>query len=101
MGRLEVRLDGQLMASVPEGDQPVRRVAARVLSFEADGYAKTLEVRNGGGGPIAVFGASAEKMQPGIVYDSLGLPGSRSTFASWRPADRTPACCSRRKRSKG
>lgn len=76
MGRLEVRLDGQLMASVPEGDQPVRRAAARVLSFEADGYAKTLEVRNGGGGPIAVFGASAEKMEPGIVYDSLGLPGS-------------------------
>ncbi|HEY8205926.1 MAG TPA: GDSL-type esterase/lipase family protein [Myxococcaceae bacterium] len=76
MGRLEVTLDGQLMASVPESDQPIRQTTARVLSFEADGYARTLEVRNAGGGPIAVFGTSAEKLQPGIVYDSLGLPGA-------------------------
>lgn len=76
MGRLEVRLGEQLMASVPEGDQPVKRTAARVLSFEADGYARPLEVRNAGGGPISVFGTAAEQRQPGIVYDALGLPGA-------------------------
>ena len=87
MGRLEVRLDGQLMASVPEGDQPVQRTAARVLSFQADGYARTLEVRNAGGGPIAVFGTAAEQLQPGIVYDALGLPGATGcTVAGYEQA---------------
>ncbi|HVE84419.1 MAG TPA: GDSL-type esterase/lipase family protein [Myxococcales bacterium] len=87
MGRLEVRLDGQVVASVPEGDQPVRRTAARVLSFEADGYALPLEVRNAGGGPVVVFGTSAEQLQPGIVWDSLGLPGATScTLAGYDQA---------------
>ena len=44
--------------------------------FEADGYTRALEVRNAGGGPIAVFGTAAEQRQPGSVYDALGLPGA-------------------------
>jgi lysophospholipase L1-like esterase len=87
MGRLEVRLDGEIVASVPESDQPVQRTAARVLSFEAGGYARALEVRNAGGGPIAVFGTAAEQLQAGIVYDALGLPGATGcTVAGYEQA---------------
>jgi lysophospholipase L1-like esterase len=86
MGRMEVLLDGKLVASVPDGLEPIQRPKARVLTFDGEGYARTVEIRNAGPGPISVFGTSAERAQAGLIYDSLGLPGATGcTVAGYEP----------------
>ncbi|HLT31471.1 MAG TPA: GDSL-type esterase/lipase family protein [Myxococcaceae bacterium] len=76
MGEPEILLDGKAISLPPlAGDAPGTGDArTRVVSWEQEGPAHTLEVRNRGPGPLTVFGASSELLRPGIVYDSLGLP---------------------------
>src|SRR5690606_26979983 len=76
MGEPEILLDGKAISLPPlAGDAPGTGDArTRVVSWEQEGPAHTLEVFNRGPGPLTVFGASSELERPGIVYDSLGLP---------------------------
>jgi lysophospholipase L1-like esterase len=76
MGRMEIRVNGQLLAQVPaEGARPAER-AAKILSFPVKGGPHKLEVRNTGGGPISLFGVALDLERPGVIYDAIGLPGS-------------------------
>ncbi len=74
MGRMEVRIDGELQEILPSADE--RSGGARVRSFPVKGLSHSIEVINAGDGPIAVFGAALDVERGGIVYDALGLPGS-------------------------
>lgn len=76
MGAMEVRLDGQPVATLPEAAREAGARGVGVWSTEATGAMHRLEVRNEGPGAITLLGASAELERPGIVYDALGLPGS-------------------------
>lgn len=76
MGELEVLVDGGLVAHLPEAGERPEKPTARVFSVEALGAAHTVEVRNLGPGPATVFGVSSDLLQPGVVWDALGLPGS-------------------------
>ena len=49
-------------------------------SFDVPGGAKTIELR--ANGPVRLFGITAEKVGPGVVYDSLGLNGASITVLS-------------------
>jgi lysophospholipase L1-like esterase len=49
-------------------------------SFDVPGGAKTIELR--ADGPVRLFGLTAEKPGPGVVYDSIGLNGASVTVLS-------------------
>ncbi len=79
MGRMEVRVDGELKATLPSGDESSG--GARIWSLPVKGLSHAIEVTHAGGGPIVVFGASLDLARGGIVYDALGLPGSTAMLA--------------------
>lgn len=84
MGELEVLVDGGVVAHLPGAEARPGAPTARVFSVEALGVAHTVEVRNLGPGPATVFGVSSDLLQPGIVWDAFGLPGSTIfTLASY------------------
>jgi lysophospholipase L1-like esterase len=83
-GTLEVKVDGEPVAA--EELPPVTAPTVRIRSFPVQGPAHSLEVTNGGEGPITVLGASLDFEPPGVVYDSVGLPGSTAfTLSRYEP----------------
>lgn len=74
-GTIEVDVDG----GTPKRIATVN--AKRIPAFERfkvrDGP-HTLNVRAVGDGPVRVFGASVERMRPGVIVDTLGIPGARA-----------------------
>jgi lysophospholipase L1-like esterase len=75
-GKLEVKVDGEPVPAEDPPATPVTVPTVRIRSFPVQGPAHTLEVTNGGEGPITVLGASLDFEPAGVVYDSAGLPGS-------------------------
>lgn len=76
-GRLDVRIDNRL----------VKRLKTRSRKFEP-GYA-TFKVRDGrhsfqirpaGDGLVRVFGVAMERHKPGVILDTLGIPGARVRY---------------------
>ena len=74
-GDLEVRVDGGEPRVIPTAAKAQR------LGFELvkvrDGPHE-LRFRALGGGPVRLFGASVERYRPGVVVDTLGIPGARA-----------------------
>lgn len=86
-GTLEVKVDGEPVPPEEPAPAPATAPTVRIRSFPVTGPAHTLEVSNAGGGPITVLGASLDLEQPGVVYDSAGLPGSTAfTLSRHEPA---------------
>ena len=79
MGAMEVRVDGETVARLPERE-PVEE-AAQVASWPVKGRSHIVEVLNVGRAPVTVFGAALDLERPGVRYDALGLPGSTSMMA--------------------
>ncbi len=75
-GKMEVKVDGELMPAEDSLPEPVTEPTVRIRSFPVTGPAHTLEVKNVGQGPLTVLGASLDFESPGLVYDAVGLPGS-------------------------
>jgi lysophospholipase L1-like esterase len=85
-GKLEVKVDGEAVPAEEPASTPVTAPTVRVRSFPVQGPAHSLEVTNAGDGPITVLGASLDFEQPGVVYDSVGLPGSTAfTLTRYEP----------------
>jgi lysophospholipase L1-like esterase len=85
-GKLEVKVDGELMPAEEPPAEPVTAPTVRIRSFPVSGPAHTLQVTNVGEGPITVLGASLDLEQPGLVYDAVGLPGSTIfTLSGYEP----------------
>jgi lysophospholipase L1-like esterase len=86
-GKLEVKVDGAPVP--PEEPQPTPATVptVRIRAFPVTGPVHSVEVSNAGGGPITVLGASLDFEQPGVTYDSAGLPGSTAfTLSHYEPA---------------
>lgn len=86
-GKMEVLVDGEPVPPEQSSAAPATTPTVRIRSFPVTGAAHTLEVSNAGGGPITILGASLDLEQPGVVYDSVGLPGSTAfTLSRYEPA---------------
>ncbi len=83
-GTMEVRIDGGEPRVIPTAGKSSR------LGFELikvrDG-AHELRVRTLGKGPVRLFGASVERYRPGVIVDTLGIPGARARHQlPWSPS---------------
>ncbi|WP_224244556.1 GDSL-type esterase/lipase family protein [Hyalangium gracile] len=86
-GKMEVKVDGQPVPPEDPPPAPVTAPTVRIRTFPVTGPAHSLEVTNAGEGPITVLGASLDFEQPGVTYDSVGLPGSTAfTLSRHDPA---------------
>jgi len=70
-GRIAISTAGQDVATIETAGE---RTEAGFATFTVAGGAHELELRTEG--PVRVFGLTAEKPGPGVVYDSLGLNGA-------------------------
>ncbi len=78
-GAVEVLANRVEAASIAtDGDQ----ASPGFASFDVPGGASSLELRPDG--PVRLFGITAEKPGPGVVYDSIGLNGASITVLSRR-----------------
>jgi lysophospholipase L1-like esterase len=71
---------GTLEASVAGGPSvSVRTDGAGpdFVTLRSPGAIRRVELRALGDGPVRVFGASLERASPGVIVDSLGIPGTR------------------------
>jgi lysophospholipase L1-like esterase len=76
-GTVEVLADGADAARIPTaGDDKAPGFAA----FDVRGGATSLELKPDG--PVRLFGFTAEKTGPGVVYDTIGLNGASITVLS-------------------
>lgn len=82
-GSIDVRID----------NRRVKRLRTRSKRFEP-GYATfkvsdgghSFEIRPAGDGLVRVFGVAMERTVPGVILDTLGIPGSRARYhLEWNP----------------
>jgi lysophospholipase L1-like esterase len=86
-GKLEVKVDGEAVPGEEPPSEPVTAPTVRIRAFPVTGPAHSIEVTNAGGGPITVLGAALDFEQPGVTFDSAGLPGSTAfTLSRHDPA---------------
>lgn len=70
-GELEVRADGQLLKEL-RTQKPTARPEFARLSLPRESKRVSLSTR----GKVGVYGVALETKAPGVVYDSIGLPGA-------------------------
>lgn len=81
-GRLQVRIDDRNRTTFRTAGER-RKAAFRQFSVEEGEHA--LELRTFADGPVRIFGAVLEGDGPGVVVDTLGVPGSRARYQlQWR-----------------
>ncbi len=74
-GTMEVRVDGgapEKMATASSSQEVGFR------RFKVSDGLHRLEVKTKGDGPVRIFGASVERLRPGVIVDTLGIPGARA-----------------------
>jgi lysophospholipase L1-like esterase len=76
-GRLAVFVDGQRVRSLSTA---AGKVQAAYAEFLVEDGVHRFELRSQGDGPVRVFGVAAERAVPGVVLDTLGIPGSRAAY---------------------
>ena len=76
-GSLDVLIDGRKAAHVSTSGG---KRGAGYATVELPEGALHVELRMVGDGPVRIFGASLEKLGPGVVLDTLGIPGSRAKY---------------------
>lgn len=76
-GRLALFLDGERMQTLETGAALSR---AAYATFETSDGHHHVELRTHGDGPVRIFGVVAERNLPGVVLDTLGIPGARARY---------------------
>jgi lysophospholipase L1-like esterase len=74
-GRISVYLDGEHRQDISTDAPHTETGYAR---FETSDALHRFELRTFGDGPVRVFGLAIERSQPGVILDTLGLPGARA-----------------------
>ncbi|MFT3710286.1 MAG: GDSL-type esterase/lipase family protein [Archangium sp.] len=72
----EVTIDGTV---VPITDYAGADAGVRVLDFAAPGSQHFVSAKNVSTEPMAFYGLAHELMQPGVIYDSIGLFGATAS----------------------
>jgi hypothetical protein len=74
-GRLTLHVDGRVKQRVETAaDRPETGYAA----LELEDVPHRIELRTAGDGPVRVFGMALERDVPGVILDTLGVPGARA-----------------------
>jgi lysophospholipase L1-like esterase len=76
-GTLDVLVDGKKLARVSTS-APKRGAGYSTVALPAG--AQRVELRTLGDGAIRLFGTALEKQGPGVILDTLGIPGSRAKY---------------------
>src|SRR5262249_43416642 len=73
-GHLELRIDAraQRIATASPKREP------GYASVDVEDGPHHVEIRSVGDGPVRVFGVALERDRPGLILDTLGVPGTRS-----------------------
>jgi lysophospholipase L1-like esterase len=83
-GRLAVFIDGERVRSFSTA---AAQVGAGYAEFVVEDGLHRFELRSQADGPVRVFGVAAERTVPGVLLDTLGIPGSRAAFQlQWNDA---------------
>lgn len=75
-GTLDVDIDGGTVERIATAAAKATKSPA-FRRFKVRDGPHTMNVRAVGDGPVRVFGASVERMRPGVIVDTLGIPGAR------------------------
>ncbi len=76
-GRFDVRIDGRRARRIStKSDEP----EPGYETFEVTDAGHRFEVRPRGDGPVRIFGVAMERDVPGVIVDTLGIPGSRVRY---------------------
>jgi len=75
-GHMELRVDGQPARRVATASRH-RRPSHVTLELVEEGFHR-LEIRTEGDGSVRLFGVNMEGSAPGVIVDSMGIPGSRA-----------------------
>lgn len=76
-GRFQVRVDGKLRQVIATR---ARKAEPGYHSLGVPPGHHELELRTLADGPVRLFGVAMEKAGPGVVVDTLGVPGSRARY---------------------
>ncbi|HEX3880113.1 MAG TPA: GDSL-type esterase/lipase family protein [Bryobacteraceae bacterium] len=79
-GTVEIFANGETAEPLDRISTASDRAAADFASFEVPHGASSIELK--ADGPVRLFGITAEKSGPGVVYDSIGLNGASITVLS-------------------
>jgi lysophospholipase L1-like esterase len=76
---------GKLRVSIDDSPRKPLSTQAREIKpgyerYEVDDGQHRVELSAAGDGPVQLFGVVLERSQPGVVVDSLGVPGSRARY---------------------
>lgn len=83
-GSFRVLVDGNKLATI---DTDAKQVGPGYHAFTVDEGEHVIEVKVVGDGEVRIFGVSAEREQPGVVVDTLGIAGTRaSNMLAWDEA---------------
>jgi lysophospholipase L1-like esterase len=78
-GRFALEVDGEAFAEVSTRDAGE---GAQVKRFQLSDGPHKVRLKTLGGGEVRLFGAVLEREAPGVVYDSLGVDGTRVKLLS-------------------
>ena len=76
-GQIEIAIDGEKPRRISTGSDKLE--TAYELIEVADGPHR-LEIKAMGNGPVRIFGVAIESDKPGVVLDTLGIPGARARY---------------------
>lgn len=83
-GSFRLLVDGNKLATV---DTDAKQIGPGYHAFTVDEGEHVIEVRVVGDGEVRIFGITAEREQPGVVVDTLGIAGTRaSNMLDWNEA---------------
>jgi lysophospholipase L1-like esterase len=74
-GRISLFVDGKRERNL---DTDAKQFAPGYAAIEMRDAPHRIELRTSGDGPVRVFGAALERDTPGVILDTLGIPGARA-----------------------
>lgn len=74
-GSFRLHVDGTKLTTV---DTDAKQTGPGYHAFTVDEGSHTIEIRAVGDGEVRLFGITAERDQPGVVVDTLGIAGTRA-----------------------
>jgi len=76
-GAFEVKIDGEMVRRISTASE---RKGPGYATFEVDDGPHRFEVRTVTDGAVRIFGVAAEREEPGVILDTLGINGARSRY---------------------
>jgi lysophospholipase L1-like esterase len=76
-GQIRIVLDGQPVATLSTAGDDAQ---AAYFPFPALDGPHEIEINTFADGPVTIFGLTLERDQPGVILDTVGIPGARARY---------------------